>query len=47
MPEIIFSKKELQIYFYFGPNFVFWRSALGRFSQGFFVVVQLWCQFLI
>ena len=36
----IFIKKnyeyEILNHLYFGPNFVFWRIALGRFSQCFF-----------
>ena len=42
MPEIIFSKKEFQTWdfenpLYFGPSFAFWRTALGRFNQFFFL----------
>ena len=33
------SKYEILNHLYFGPNFVLWRVALGRFSQCFVVVV--------
>ena len=38
MPEIMFSncKCEILNHFYFGPNFPFWGTALGNFSQCFF-----------
>ena len=36
MPEMIFPKKELQR-ITFGPNFLFWGTALGRFTQFFFI----------
>ena len=40
-------KYEILNHLYFGPSFVFWRTALGRFSQRFFfflisVVGQPW-----
>ena len=31
---------------YFGPNFAFWGTALGRFSQCFFIVLS-WPTFLL
>ena len=37
MHKIIFSKKkskyEILNHLYFGPSFIFWGTALGRFSQ--------------
>ena len=40
----IFIKKnyeyEILNHLYFGPNFVFWRIALGRFSQCFFLIFR-------
>ena len=46
MPKIIFSKKEFPIWDFesliFWLSFVFHETALGRFSQSFFVVGQPW-----
>ena len=40
------SKYEILNHLHFGPNFVFWGTALGRFSQGLFFqfldVIQPW-----
>ena len=35
-------KKEILNHLYFGPSFVFWRTALGRFSQCVFLIFRPW-----
>ena len=33
-------KYEILNHLYFGPSFAFWRTALGRFSQCFFLIFR-------
>ena len=35
-------KYEILNHLYFGPSFVFWRTALGRFSQCVFLIFRPW-----
>ena len=35
-------KYEILNHLYFGPSFVFWGTALGRFSQSFFFLFRPW-----
>ena len=37
-----YEKYEILNHLYFGPSFVFWRTALGRFIQYFFLIFCRW-----